>query len=417
MHESFGRGMTRQEPYDLALRADARLAPYAVKNAVGFGRPQPETGKSSDDRTRFFIDVGRATHSEEIRRLFGKAQVYPSTVFEHVSNRGTHSHEVAYLAEGIARSLGLNEDLVRVGGLFHDVGHPPFGHEGEDALARWARMHGLDFEHNRQLLRIVTKLAKRGDKRGMNFNLETLRVFDKHGEWFRWGKKDPLPYSFLEAQVVNVADSIEYFSGDAQDALANGTLDRATLSQSPLFAKALEISDESGREVRSELITLLTQDLTNETRRQIERLNIGCLDDVLAANEAMVRFSPGVGEHMKGMKAFMYANMYRSSAKVPYRAAVHTVINPLCCYLHSFPNEAVLEYETMSDHTDANSIRVQAVLDYVSSLRDRDVIEWGKKIGAEAETLRLLTEIFGRPGAEDGPGGPQDIAERFFKPA
>lgn len=403
MRHAFDRPMAPQEPYEASVEADARLAPYAVMNAVGYGRLHPETRKFEDDRTRFFVDVGRAIHSDEIRRLFGKAQVYPSTVVEHVSNRGTHSHEVAYLAEGVARSLGLNEDLVRVGGLFHDVGHPPFGHEGEDALKRWANMHGLDFEHNAQLLRIVTTLAARGQKRGMNFNLETLRVFDKHGDWFGWPGTEPLPYSFLEAQVVNVVDAIEYFSGDAQDALAHGMLDRETLSRSPLFAKALSISDESKREVRSELIYLLTKDLTDETRRQIDRLGIESLQDVLAAKESIVRFSPGIAEHMGETKRFMYANMYRSAAKVPYRAAVHTLINPLCCYLHSFPNEAVLELEQFSEHADPNKVRVQAVLDYVSSLRDRDALEWGRRIGIEEETLRLLSEIFGRPDdAGDG---------------
>lgn len=404
MEHPFDRPMVPQEPYDASVRADARLAPYAVMNAVGYGRLQPEARKFEDDRTRFFVDVGRAIHSDEIRRLFGKAQVYPSTVVEHVSNRGTHSHEVAYLAEGVARSLGLNEDLSRVGGLFHDVGHPPFGHEGEDALKRWANMHGLDFEHNAQLLRIVTKLSKRGRKRGMNFNLETLRVFDKHGDFFGWRGRDPMPHSFLEAQVVNVVDSIEYFSGDAQDALAHGTLDRDTLARSPLFARALAVSDESEREVRSELIYLLTKDLTDETRRQIERLGIASLDDVLAATEPIVRFSPATAADMADMKKFMYANMYRTPAKVAYRAAVHTLLNPLCCYLHSFPNEAVLEYEQFSDHSDKNSIRVQAVLDYVSSLRDRDALEWGKMIGIEDETLRLLSEIFGRQNGADDAG-------------
>ncbi len=398
MGHLFERGMTAQEPHDIALREDARLAPYAVQNAIGYGRIDSEIRKPGDDRTRFFIDVGRAIHSEQMRALFGKAQVYPSTVVEHVSNRGTHSHEVAYLSEGIARTLGLNQDLVRVGGLFHDAGHPPFGHEGEDALKRWANMHGQDFEHNAQLLRIVTTLAKRGQKRGMNFNIETLRVFDKHGDWFGWQKSDerPLPFSFLEAQVVNLVDAVEYFSGDAQDALASGTLTRDALSASPLFARALAISDESKRDLRSELIHLLALDLTTETRRRIERLGIESLDDVCAATEPIVGFSPGIEEHMKVMKTFMYANMYRNRQKIPYRAAVHTLMNPLCCYLHSFPNDAIKEYETLSDHDDANAIRVQAVLDYVSSLRDRDAISLGRRLGMDNETIALFSEVFGK---------------------
>lgn len=408
MEHLLGRDTANQDPYDIALREDARLAPYAVRNAIGYGRIDPETRKLGDERTRFFIDVGRAIHSEQIRSLFGKAQVYPSTVVEQVSNRGTHSHEVAYLSEGIARTLGLNQDLVRVGGLFHDAGHPPFGHEGEDALKRWASLHGQDFEHNAQLLRIVTKLAKRGQKRGMNFNIETLRVFDKHGDWFGWQKFEdrPLPFSFLEAQVVNLVDAIEYFSGDAQDALTSGTLTRDILSASPLFARALAISDESKRDLRSELIHLLALDLTTETRRRIECLGIESLDDVCAASQPIVGFSPGIDEHMKSMKTFMYANMYRHETKTPYRAAVHTTINLVCCWCHNNPNEEILEYETLSDHTDTNSIRVQAVLDYVSSLRDRDAISLGQSLGLDNEMLRLLSEVFGKHVAYENDDDP-----------
>ncbi len=395
----FDRGMTDQEPIELGRQFDSPPARegYAVKDSVGYGRAHPEATKEDDDRTRFFIDIGRAIHSKQMRALYGKAQVYPSTVIEEVSNRGTHSHEVEYLGESIGRSLRLNTDLLRVSGLFHDVGHPPFGHEGETALHRWAEMHGLKFEHNDQLMRIVTRLAKRGTRRGMNFNIETLRALDKHGTWFGWDKDaKPQPYSFLEAQVVNIADAIEYFSGDAQDALAFGALDRESLKKSPLFAHAIEVSDGTGRELRSELIQHLKLDLVRETRERIKQLNIRSLEDVLNASEPIVGFSPDIAEHMKHVKEFMYANMYRSGPKIPYRAAVNTLINPLCCYLHSFPNDAVREYERFSDYTDANSIRVQAVLDYVSSLRDRDAIEWGKNIGIETETIRLLSEVFGK---------------------
>lgn len=394
----FDNGMTDQEPLEIARERDAALAPYAVKDAVGFGRITPETLKPNEHRTRFLIDLGRAKHSNQIRALFGKTQVYPSTVFEGVLNRGTHSGEVEYQSESIGRALGLNTDLLRVSGLFHDAGHPPFGHEGETALRHWAEMHGLTFEHNDQLMRIVTRLAERGDKRGMNFSLETLRALDKHGTWFGWEKPEgnkPLPYSFLEAQVVNIADAIAYFSGDAQDALTYGTITREKLKESPLFAEAMEMAG-ADTDMRSEVIQLLAFDLITETRKKIEDLHITSLEDVLNANEPIVRFSPRVTQQVDEVKKFMYANMYRSSAKIPYRAAVNHLINPLCCWLHGQPNEAVLEYERFSDYEDPNSRRVQAVLDYVSALRDRDAIAWGKENIVEEETINLLSQVFGK---------------------
>lgn len=394
----FDNGITDQEPLDLARERDAMLAPYAVKDAVGFGRMVPETLKPNEHRTRFLIDLGRAKHSNHIRALFGKTQVYPSTVFEGVLNRGTHSGEVEYQSESIGRALGLNTDLLRVSGLFHDAGHPPFGHEGETALRRWAEMHGLTFEHNDQLMRIVTRLAERGDKRGMNFSLETLRALDKHGTWFGWEKPEgnrPLPYSFMEAQVVNIADAIAYFSGDAQDALTYGTIKRSKLKKSPLFAEAMDMAG-SDTDLRSEVIQLLAFDLITETRKQIRELHIASLEDVLNADQPIVRFSPRVEEQVSELKKFMYANMYRSTAKIPYRSAVNHLINPLCNWLHMFPNKEVLEYERFSDYTDPNSVRVQAVLDYVSAMRDRDAIAWGNENIADQETLRLLSEVFGK---------------------
>lgn len=399
----FDNGMTDQEPLEIARERDGALAAYAVKDAVGFGRITPETLKPNEHRTRFLIDLGRAKHSNQIRALFGKTQVYPSTVFEGVLNRGTHSGEVEYQSESIGRALGLNTDLLRVSGLFHDAGHPPFGHEGETALRRWAEMHGLTFEHNDQLMRIVTKLAERGDKRGMNFSLETLRALDKHGTWFGWEKPErnkPMPYSFLEAQVVNIADAIAYFSGDAQDALTYGTIKRSKLKKSPLFAEAMEMAG-ADTDLRSEVIQLLAFDLITETRKKIQELHIASLEDVLNANQQIVGFSPRVTQQVDEVKKFMYANMYRSSAKIPYRAAVNHLINPLCCWLHGQPNEAVLEYERFSDYEDPNSRRVQAVLDYVSSMRDRDAIAWGNENIADDETMNLLSTVFGKPTEDE----------------
>lgn len=156
--------------------------PYAVKNVGGEGRIHAHEEKPDETRTRFSIDVGRIDHSSAFRGL-DKTQVYSSAVVRshNPATRWSHSFEVALLAKETARALGVNEDLAFAGGLGHDLGHPPFGHEGEEALDACMKEHGLAFDHNEQTVRIVTLLSYHSDAyRGLNLNRETIDGYRQH---------------------------------------------------------------------------------------------------------------------------------------------------------------------------------------------------------------------------------------------
>src|SRR3989339_2044300 len=144
---------------NLEKNEEKTLAPYACKSAKSLGRIYKE--KDDENRTCFQRDRDRIIHSKSFRRLQEKTQVFLAYEGDHFRNRLTHTMEVAQISRDIARTLGLNEDLAECIALAHDLGHPPFGHAGEEALDTWMQTHETRFEHNEQSLRIVTLLEER----------------------------------------------------------------------------------------------------------------------------------------------------------------------------------------------------------------------------------------------------------------
>ena len=189
------------------------LSPLAVRSYETRGRAQPEA--ESDLRTPFQHDRDRIVHSKAFRRLKHKTQVFISPEGDHVRTRLTHTLETTGIARGVARALRLNEDLVEAVGLGHDLGHPPFGHAGEEALDALLREHyGIGFRHNEHSLRVVDVLER--DGRGMNLTWEVRDGILNHT-----GPNTP---ATLEGRIVRIVDRVAYINHDIDDAVRGGLL-------------------------------------------------------------------------------------------------------------------------------------------------------------------------------------------------
>src|SRR5215211_7720673 len=191
------------------------LAPVAQKSVESRGRQHHEPSHAY--RTEFQRDRARIIHSRAFRRLEYKTQVFLNGTGDHLRTRLTHTIEVAGISRNIARALRLNEDLCETIALAHDLGHSPFGHKGETALARLMKGHG-GFEHNRQSLRIVEELEQKYPKfSGLNLTWEVREGLVKHYTAYDHPSKRKgfdAKSSSLEAQVANLADEITYYSHD-----------------------------------------------------------------------------------------------------------------------------------------------------------------------------------------------------------
>src|SRR6267378_3385661 len=229
------------EPPDWLKREEEVLAPYAMRTRHSRGRRHPE--EAHPFRTLYQRDRDRVVHSTAFRRLMYKTQVLVTQTNDHHRTRLTHTLEVAQISRTIARRLGLNEDLTEAIALAHDLGHPPFGHAGEEALQDCMREHG-GFEHNRHGLRIVTQLEySYADFPGINLSWEVLESLAHHSK--RRDAADVQKYlspgqPFLEAQVVDAADSLAYDTHDIDDALSVGLIAPADLHEVEFWRRAVE---------------------------------------------------------------------------------------------------------------------------------------------------------------------------------
>src|SRR5215471_4370650 len=206
------------------------LAPYAQFSADTRGRKYDE--EPPEWRTQYQRDRDRVIHSRAFRRLEYKTQVFLNGSGDHLRTRLTHTIEVAGISRNITRALRLNEDLCETIALAHDLGHSPFGHKGETALARLMKGHG-GFEHNRQSLRIVEELEQKYPSfSGLNLTWEVREGLVKHYTSYDHPSKRKgfdAKSSSLEAQVANLADEITYYSHDLDDGIDSGLLSEKEL--------------------------------------------------------------------------------------------------------------------------------------------------------------------------------------------
>src|SRR3954462_8142225 len=249
------------------------LSPLAVRSYEGRGRAQPE--HESDLRTPFQHDRDRIVHSKAFRRLKHKTQVFISPVGDHFRTRLTHTLETTGIARGVGRALRLNEDLVEAIGLGHDLGHPPFGHAGEQSLDELLRERGGDgFRHNEHSLRVVESIER--DGRGLNLTHEVRDGILKHT-----GPDEP---ETLEGKIVRIVDRVAYINHDIDDAIRAGIL-----SADELPREEIAVLGDTG----SRRIDTLVHDLV-ETSAQA--------GDIAQSDE--------IGSAMLSLRSFMFERIY-----------------------------------------------------------------------------------------------------------
>ena len=323
----------------------------------GRAHPEPDSGPRGP-RDCFQRDRDRIVHSVAFRRLRHKTQVFVAPDGDHYRVRLTHSIEVAQIGRTVARVLGLNEDLTEALCLAHDLGHPPFGHAGEDALSEALQPWG-GFDHNGHTLRLVTQLeTPYPDFDGLNLTWEALEGLAKHNGPVlqpNWALAEADSgfglelgsWPSLEAQVAALADDIAYDNHDIDDGLRSGVLELDQLLAVPLVARhwaAVEARhphlslDRKLRALVRDQIGTMVGDLIAETHRRVADASVQTLDEVRGAGRALVDFSPALASEERELKRFLYANLYNAPALQPVRREAQRVVANLAKVYLDDPN-------------------------------------------------------------------------------
>jgi dGTPase len=323
------------------------LRSCAADPARSRGRLHDEArGATRGPRDAFQRDRDRIIHSVPFRRLRQKTQVFVDPENDHFRVRLTHSLEVAQIGRALARALGLNEDLTEALCLAHDIGHPPFGHSGEDALeAAMAEAGG--FDHNAHTLRLLTRLEHPYPLHpGLNLSWEMLEGLAKHNGpvlapgWAMREADSEFPLALdtwpsLEAQVAALADDIAYDTHDIDDGLRSGLLSIEELLEVPFVREAwaavrARYPDLPEARLTSELVRdqigIMANDLLDETRRRIGEARVESLDAVRAAGRSLVGFSEEIAAQERQLKRFLYARMYNSPRVAAVKAEAQRVV-------------------------------------------------------------------------------------------
>jgi len=371
-----------------------KLQPYACLPEQSRGRRFPEP--AAPTRTPFQRDRDRIVHSTAFRRLVYKTQVFINHEGDLFRTRLTHSLEVAQLGRSMARTLGLNEDLVETIALAHDLGHTPFGHAGQDALHECMAAHG-GFEHNLQSLRVVDHLEARYPAfDGLNLCYESREGILKHCsksnaavlekvETAYPGQSGGVAQRFLnggqpslEAQLCNLADEIAYNCHDIDDGIRSGLLSMEQMLEVPLFQKYADMAVRQQPEFAHakkqrrwlyETLRLMLSDMVYDvmgaTRAQLEAFQPEDVSAVRAA-PALVLFSDGMRAQTRELKHFLFKHLYRHKQVMDTMGKAKLIVAEL------FDAYVVSPEEMHQDDDIVNNLSIQRqVSDYISGMTDR----------------------------------------------
>jgi dGTPase len=366
------------------------IAPYACHPETSRGRLYPEPGQDiRGPRNIFQRDRDRIIHSIAFRRLRHKTQVFIAPDGDHYRVRLTHSLEVAQIGRTIARALGLNEDLTEALCLAHDIGHPPFGHAGEDALEQALKPYG-GFDHNAQTLRTLTRLECPYPLwPGLNLSWELLEGLAKHNGPITaptWALADvnadfdlDLPsWPSLEAQIASVADDIAYDNHDIDDGIRAGLLTLEQLLELPFIAERWDriIAKYPGakhealvRELVREQIGVMVNDVINTTRDRLAEINIQNVADIRSAGQQIGGFSDALAVRERQLKAFMYTNLYHHPEQQEAADRAQTIIADL---YRAYSNDlSLLPADWQAGAPSGEPQRSRHIADFLAGMTDR----------------------------------------------
>jgi dGTPase len=357
-----------------------RLAPYAQRSGDTAGRKHPEP--PHPHRLEYERDRARIIHSQAFRRLEYKTQVFLNGTGDHYRTRLTHTMEVASISRTISRGLGLNEDLTETIALAHDLGHPPFGHSGEETLNRLMQGHG-GFDHNAQSLRVVELIEQKYPRfPGLNLTWEVREGLRKHARSHDspkvGGGKNSSPS--LEAQVADLADEITYYSHDLDDGLDSGLIEVEQLAELDVWSESAAHVKQyfpklKGRELAGYIIRCLidrqVQDVITASAAAIAKAGVTSAKEVRQQSRALIRYSEPLRRANAKLRKFLYANLY-------FHESVAGV-NKRACELLARVFEAYLDDPRQLGRTTAKRLNREGlqrtVCDFLSGMTDRYVIQ------------------------------------------
>lgn len=361
----------------LLEREEAVLEGYAQRTRDSRGRQYPEPAHPY--RTLYQRDRDRIVHSAAFRRLMYKTQVFVNHEGDHLRTRLTHTLEVVQIARTVARALAVNEDLAEAIGLAHDLGHPPFGHAGEEALRSAMAAHG-GFEHNRHGLRVVSQLEQRYPEfPGLNLTWEVREAFAQHSsqkDAVEWAEFDLSLQPLLEAQIVDAADSIAYNTHDLDDALAGRLISLEELEQVPLWERAAgQVSARhprlAGGELSRAVVRLLIDwqvgDLLETTRRRLEELEIASVEAVRNCGRRLVGLGGELGAQKAELERFLFEKVYHHYRVARMTAKARRIVGELFEELCGSPEQLPPQFYRRC----ATDGVERSVCDYIAGMTDR----------------------------------------------
>jgi dGTPase len=389
-----------------------RRAPYAADPKVGRGRRIAEPPSAT--RTDFQRDRDRILHSTAFRRLANKTQVFVLVEGDAYRTRLTHTIEVGQIARALARALGLDDDLAEALALAHDLGHPPFGHTGEDALAAAMAPYG-GFDHNAQALRIVTSLERRyAAFDGLNLTWETLEGLVKHNGPLRpasAGTAIPAPmaefdalwalefetFPSAEAQAAALADDIAYNGHDLDDGLRARLFLLEEMRAVPFLAEVLaDVRASHPRleesrtihELVRRVITRFVEDAIAESARRLDRLAPADIDAIRGAEEPVLALSAGMQKALRELKAFLLEHMYRAPQVMPAREEATRVVSRLFAKLLAEPQFMPADWAALAEAAQGEAKRARIVADYIAGMTDRYAVTQYRRFFDDPVDLR-----------------------------
>ena len=373
--------VTREE---LEQREERELAAYAMPSCRSRGRVYPVA--EHPYRTAYQRDRDRIIHTTAFRRLQYKTQVFVYNEGDHYRNRLTHTVEVAQIGRTLARTLSCNEDLTEAICLAHDLGHPPFGHTGEETLDELMQGHG-GYDHQKQTYRIITRLERRYPEHpGLNLTYEVREGVVKHDTDYDIVDAEdynPDEKGTLECQVSNLADEIAYNTSDSDDGLRAGILNPGAFLELAISRRVLDSLGESANAIDltqpldryrfiRRMVGIEVNDAIRATTANLRAAGVGSIVDLRAQTTNAAAYSDELAEENRELKRFLFERFYRHYRVARMAAKADRTIRALFSAFVKEP--AQLPPETQANISDPGRDLHRAVCDYIAGMTDRYAI-------------------------------------------
>jgi len=374
---------------DLERRENEYLADYAMRSGDTRGRKYPDN--EHPYRTAYQRDRDRVIHTTAFRRLEYKTQVFVYSEGDHYRNRLTHTIEVSQIGRTLARSLACNEDLTEAICLAHDLGHPPFGHVGEQTLNELMAEHG-GYDHQKQTYRILTSLEWRyAGHPGLNLTYEVLEGVVKHDTSYDVVDArdfEPDLRGTLECQLSNLADEIAYDTSDMDDGLRSGILRPRDVAELAIAQRVLLSLGEPPdadlgetlmrRRFIRRLVGIVVLDTIEATETNLERAGVRTLADLRSLGENVASYTPELTKEIEELKRYLFANFYRNYRVVRMATKADRLLRQLFHAYIDEPLQLPPETQALAQKEPEGLYRV--VCDYVAGMTDRYATQEYKRL-------------------------------------